>query len=60
MSEMAARLGISQGYLSMIYNGQRKPGRRFLEGVVAAYPDLFREVALFLSPNITAVETLSL
>lgn len=31
MTKKAARLGISTSYLSMIYNGRRKPGYRLVQ-----------------------------
>ena len=49
LGEMAEKLRIAQSYLSMVYAGHRVPGRKFLAGVLKAYPELADEVALFLS-----------
>nr|MBC7245519.1 helix-turn-helix transcriptional regulator [Chloroflexota bacterium] len=46
--EMARRLGISASMLGMVYNGHRSPGRKFLHGLLKAYPRLREEVLLFL------------
>ena len=48
IEDMARRLGISPSMLGMVYNGQRNPGRRFLQGVLRTYPHLRGEVYLFL------------
>lgn len=49
LGAMAEKLGIAQSYLSMILRGHRVPGRKFLAGVLKAYPELGNEVAVFLS-----------
>ena len=46
--DMALRLGISVSMLVMVYSGRRSPGRKFLRGVLKAYPHLCNEVYLFL------------
>ena len=38
--EMAKRLNISETYLALVRGGKRKPGVKFLRGVVGAFPDL--------------------
>jgi hypothetical protein len=45
---MALRLGVSSSMLGMVYSGRRNPGRKFLRGVLKAYPHLREEVHLFL------------
>ena len=42
------RLGISTSMLGMVYSGRRNPGRKFLRGVLKAYPQLRDEVHQFL------------
>jgi len=48
IEDMALRLGISTSMLGMVYSGRRNPGRKFLRGVLKAYPDLRDEVHRFL------------
>jgi len=48
VDDFALRLGISASMLAMVYSGQRSPGRKFLRGVLRAYPHLSEEVHLFL------------
>ena len=48
IEDMAQRLGVSASMLGMVYSGQRSPGRKFLRGVLKAYPRLRDEVYLFL------------
>jgi transcriptional regulator with XRE-family HTH domain len=45
---MALRLGVSPSMLRMVYSGRRSPGRKFLRGVLRAFPELRDEVHLFL------------
>lgn len=45
LQEMAQRIGVTAACLCMIYRRQRLPGRKFLSGVLSAYPDL-RECVL--------------
>ena len=49
----AETLGISQGMLSMIYSGQRRPGRTVLTKLIQAKPQLQPRVAalFFASKN---------
>jgi transcriptional regulator with XRE-family HTH domain len=51
-SEFAAMIGVSQSLLSMIYSGERNPGRAVMMGVIHAFPDK-RDLAVsvFLSPE---------
>lgn len=49
LAGMADKLGVSPGTLSRVYNGKRIPGRKFLSGILRAYPDLQEDIALFLS-----------
>ena len=48
LDDMALRLGVSQSMLGMVYAGKRNPGRKFLAGLLKAYPRLREEVHLFL------------
>lgn len=48
IEDMAHRLGISGAMLGMVYLGRRNPGRKFLRGVLKAYPSLSDEVHRFL------------
>jgi len=48
IDDMALRLGVSPSMLGMVYSGQRSPGRKFLRGLLKAYPRLREEVHLFL------------
>ncbi len=48
IEDMASRLGVSLSMLGMVYRGRRSPGRKFLRGVLKAYPHLRNEVYLFL------------
>ena len=40
LSGLARKLGISTGYLSMVFSGQRHPGMRFLRAVVEHFPEI--------------------
>jgi len=52
IGEFARHLGIGRSTLSMIYLGQRNPGRLVLRQLANKYPDRRQEIAaLFLSPN---------
>jgi transcriptional regulator with XRE-family HTH domain len=42
---MARKLGVSVGHLSMVFAGKRRPGLRFVEAALAAYPELRPPVA---------------
>ena len=53
LTAFAEKIGISQPYLSMIYNTQRVPGRKVLAGLVQAFPETLDAVGVFLSQNIT-------
>jgi len=46
--KVAARLGISEGMLSLILSGQRRPGGRTLAAIVREYPDLWPKASIFL------------
>ena len=48
IEDMALRLGISTSMLAMVYSARRNPGRKFLRGVLNAYPELREEVYQFL------------
>jgi transcriptional regulator with XRE-family HTH domain len=45
---MAALLGLSPGYLSMIYSGQRRPGLRFVRAVMEEFDEIRQEIAEML------------
>jgi len=52
IGEFARHLGIGRSTLSMIYRGQRNPGRLVLKRLAEKYPERREEIAaLFLSPN---------
>ena len=42
LSGLAHKLGISTGYLSMIFSGQRHPGMRFVRAVMEHFPEIRR------------------
>ena len=48
IEDMAGRLGVSGSMLGMVYLGRRNPGRKFLHGVLRAYPQFEQEVHRFL------------
>lgn len=48
IDDMARRLGVSGAMLGMVYLGRRNPGRKFLRGVLKAYPSMTDEVHRFL------------
>lgn len=48
VEDMALRLGVSTSMLVMVYCGRRNPGRKFLRGILRAYPQLRDDVCLFL------------
>jgi transcriptional regulator with XRE-family HTH domain len=52
-AELAGRLGVSVSTVGMVYGGWRAPGRKFLHGVLRAYPCLRDEVYLFLLRDIS-------
>ena len=55
--EMAERLGVSEGTLSLVYRGRRRPGAQFLRCVLRSFPELYEEVRCFLEPGyLAAVE----
>ena len=56
LTEMANKLGVTVGYLSMIYSGKRPPATKLLQGVVRCYPELTDMVGLFLLSDITNSE----
>jgi hypothetical protein len=57
MEAMALRLRVSTSMLGMVYSGRRNPGRKFLRGVLRAYPNLRDEVYRFLLRDSTDGET---
>ena len=56
IAELAQRLGVSVSTVCMVYGGRRAPGRKFLRGVLRAYPCLREEVYLFLLQNMSISE----
>jgi len=44
LSELARKLGISTGYLSMIF-GQRRPGMRFTRAAMEHFPEIRQLIA---------------
>jgi transcriptional regulator with XRE-family HTH domain len=55
-AELAQRLGVSVAMVGMVYTGERMPGRKFLRGVLRAFPCLRDEVYLFLLRDISKGE----
>lgn len=49
--EFAARLGVSREMWRLIRTGKKPPGRRTLDGVVVAFPDLRDAVQSVLLPR---------
>ena len=47
--EYAARLGIAQGTLSLIYSGKRGVGTDVLRAFLRAYPDAAKDITAALS-----------
>jgi len=47
-TDMAKRLDITYAYWTMLQNGTRRPGRKFLVGVIKAFPQLEEEALRFL------------
>ncbi len=45
---MASLLGLSPGYLSMVYSGQRRPGLRFVRAVMEHFDEIRQEIAEML------------
>ena len=45
LSGLAHKLGISTGYLSMVFSGQRHPGMRFLRAAREHFPQIRRLIA---------------
>jgi len=39
-AKLAAKLGISPSMLCLVLTGNKKPGRRFLQGLAVHYPDI--------------------
>ena len=39
-AKLAAKLGISPSMLCLVLTGDKKPGRRFLQGLASNYPDI--------------------
>jgi len=54
-SEFAEKIGVSAGYLSLLYHGKREPGVNLLSRVRRTYPHLASEIDLFLSQKSTVV-----
>lgn len=48
MSKFADRLQISDTMLILMKQGKRKPGRKFLQAVLRAYPDLSGVVSAYM------------
>lgn len=53
--DLAARIGVSISMLAQVFSGQRSPGRKFLRGVLRAYPALRTEVYGFLLRDVNGV-----
>lgn len=47
---MAALLGLSKGYVSLLYRGHRAPGRRVIRAAIAQW----REFALYYAADLQA------
>lgn len=39
-AKLAAKLGVSPSMLCLVLTGEKKPGRRFLQGLALNYPDI--------------------
>lgn len=39
-ARLAKKLGVSPAMLCVVLSGNRKPGRRFLQGLAVNYPDV--------------------
>jgi len=50
-TELAKVLGISRNHIYAIFRGQRRPSRKFLAGVLVAFPELMPNVAIYLAGN---------
>ena len=48
VSKFATRLGMSDTMLILLKQGKRKPGRKFLQTVLRAYPDLSGVVSAYM------------
>jgi len=46
--EMADRLGIHRTFWTLTRSGQRRPGTKFLRGVISAFPELTAEAISYL------------
>ena len=42
---LAHKLGLSAGYLSMIFSGKRQPGMRFVRAVIEHFPEIRQMMA---------------
>lgn len=49
---LARKLGLSVGQLSMIFNGKRRPGMRFVRAVVERFPEIRDLLAASLSQEL--------
>lgn len=47
-AEFASSLGASRPMWSMVRSGHKRPGRKFLQGVMRRYPDLTSECLAYL------------
>lgn len=45
LAGLARRLGVTTGYLSMVFAGKRRPGLRLLRAAIERYPEVRRLVA---------------
>ncbi|MBC7234528.1 MAG: hypothetical protein H5T69_01710 [Chloroflexi bacterium] len=48
MQGISALLGLSPGYISMVYSGRRRPGIRFVRAVLERFPEIRRMIAEML------------
>ena len=51
-ARLAARLGVTRGYWSLVRRGLRRPGVKLLRGVAASFPELREAAVYFLARDV--------